>query len=227
MQTALITGMSRGIGKALAEKFLSEGWKVFGTVKEGVADITNKNLSIFQLDLSVPESIARCANAISKTDVKIDVLINNAGALFDEDDTQVFVDKLRKTLEVNLIGTIDFTERVLPFVATSGHILNISSTAGSLGLAGTEHESASHFPYHYPCYKISKTALNMYTRTLAARLQGKGVTVSSVHPGWVRTQMGGENADISPEESAKGLFALAISRPKTGGFWFNGKELPW
>lgn len=88
---------------------------------------------------------------------------------------------------------------------------------------------ASHYPYHYPAYKISKVAVNMYTRTLANRFQrdGKSVIVSSVHPGWVSTEMGGEEAPISPKEAAHDIFTFAISNPPTGGFWFKGEKLEW
>lgn len=224
MKTVLITGISKGIGEALAKKFLSEGWKVLGTIYKGITSIKNDNLLTFSLDLSSPESVERCANEIGGTGEKIDILINNAGALFDEDETTVVVEKLRKTLEVNLTGTIDFTERMIPIMRGGGHIVNISSTAGSLERAGFG--SASHFPMHYPSYKISKAALNMYTRTLAARLFEK-ITVSSVHPGWVKTDMGGEEADITPDEAAKHIFAIAVAPKETGGFWFKGERLPW
>lgn len=178
----------------------------------------------YHLDLSSPENIAKCVAEISRSEKKIDILVNNAGVLLDEEETNVIPEKLRKTLEVNLIGTIDFTERIIPLVNNDGHIINISSSAGSLGMAdGTN----SHYPRHYPSYKISKTALNMYTRTLAVRLKDAGIVVSSVHPGWVRTDMGGQEADISPEEAAEGIYYIAVSHPKTGQFWFKDERMPW
>jgi NAD(P)-dependent dehydrogenase (short-subunit alcohol dehydrogenase family) len=82
--------------------------------------------------------------------------------------------------------------------------------------------------HYYPCYKISKCALNMYTRTLASRLNEDKITVSSVHPGWVRTEMGGEDADMSPEEAAAHIYELAIKPPKESGqFWFKGEKMSW
>src|SRR3989338_6975062 len=158
MKTVLITGIGKGIGRALAEKFLNEGYFVIGTVFSGSAE-PHDNLLIFKLDLSDPKSIADLSGAIRDSVRKIDILINNAGILADEDETAVVLDKLRKTLEINLIGTIDITEKIIPFINKGGHIVNISSTAGSL--AGTV---KSHFPGHYPSYKISKAAMNMYTR---------------------------------------------------------------
>ena len=228
MKTVLITGASRGIGRAEAEKFLKEGYSVFGTSLDGTLPFSNENLKAFQLDLVSSESIKKCADTIISSGTKIDILINNAGALFDEDETRTVIDKLRKTLEVNLIGTIDFTEQIIPAMNKDGHILNTSSQAGSLDEA-IGHLEDSHEPYHYPSYKISKCAINMYTRTLALRLHHEktGIIVSSINPGWVRTDMGGNEAPILPEEAAEHIFKLAISRPETGQFWFNGKKYPW
>lgn len=230
MKTALITGISKGIGRALAEKFLLEGFAVMGTTTTGSADLTHEKLTVIQLDLTEPDSIGRASTLVSQyihTDSKIDILINNAGALFDDEETKVVVAKLRNTLEVNLMGTIDFTERVIPSLNDTGHIVNVSSAAGSL--ADSQNPTNSHFPYHYPAYKISKAALNMYTVTLANRLRNEktGMIVSSVHPGWVRTDMGGEDAPVLPKEAAEQIYKLAISRPETGQFWHNGEKFPW
>ncbi|MBI5793860.1 SDR family NAD(P)-dependent oxidoreductase [Candidatus Uhrbacteria bacterium] len=222
MKTVLITGVGKGIGKALKEKFLDEGYFVIGTFFTGRPD-PQEHLKDFSLDLSNPASIASCATAITNFGRNIDILINCAGVLKDEDETSVVADKLRETLEVNLIGTIDFTQRLLPIMQDKGHIVNISSTAGSLMLTG---KHASHLEGRYPAYKISKAALNMYTVTLAKQLDGQ-VTVSSVHPGWVKTDMGGEDADLTPEQSAEGIYNVAVSRPPTGGFWFAGESVPW
>ena len=130
---------------------------------------------------------------------------------------------MRKTLDVNLIGTIDFTQQMLAHLASKSHIVNISSTAGSLSLVG----KVSHCMGHYPAYKISKAALNMYARTLALELADTGIIVSCVHPGWVKTDIGGQEADLTPEQAAEGIYGLAISHPESGGFWFAGKPLPW
>lgn len=224
MKTIVITGINKGIGKALAKKFLDEGYFVIGTYRAEKPDFENKNLRACELDLASDPSIASCANKITGLGKKIDILINNAGVLLDEEETRVVTEKLCKTLEVNLIGTIDFTEKLIPLMNQDGHIVNISSTAGSLEKAG---KAESHYPYHYPSYKISKAALNMYTRTLSLRLKESGITVSSVHPGWVRTDMGGQEAPASPEEAAEGIYKIAISRPETGQFWFKEEKLPW
>ncbi|HLD20486.1 MAG TPA: SDR family NAD(P)-dependent oxidoreductase [Patescibacteria group bacterium] len=222
MKIVLITGVDKGIGHALMETFLAEGYFVIGTFFSDRPE-AHEHLKDFALDLGKPESIASCVSAITNFGKNIDILINNAGILADEDETQIVVEKLRKTLEVNLIGTIDFTQRLLPLMSEGAHIVNISSTAGSLELVG----KVSHFMGHYPAYKISKAALNMYTRTLALELKDREITVSSVHPGWTKTDMGGEEAELTPTQAADGIYKTAVSHPESGGFWFAGERLPW
>ncbi len=225
MKNVLITGVDGGIGQGLALKFLSEGYFVIGTTLSDVVDWQHDNLKLFKLDLSKSESIKECADNIINSKISIDILINNAGILIDKEEEGVVVEKLRQTLEVNLIGTIDFTEQMLPLINMEGsHIVNISSSAGSLLLTGS---SKSHYPGHYPAYKISKAALNMYTRTLAFRLKDYNTIVSSVNPGWVKTNMGGQNADLEPEVVAVNIFDFAISKPESGNFWLAGEKMPW
>jgi NAD(P)-dependent dehydrogenase (short-subunit alcohol dehydrogenase family) len=220
MKTVVITGASRGIGKASAEKFLANGDFVIGTYVNNTDAWAHDNLKFVQLDLSQSESIKKCADEIAATGKKIDILINNAGIVVEEEvDLQIISrDYLRKTLEVNLIGTIDFIERIIPLMNQGGHIINISSRAGSLGF--------TEYNLNYPSYRISKTAINMVTKILAVRLSGK-ITVSSVHPGWVKTDMGGDEAPIEPAEAAGHIFKLANSQVETGQFWFEGKKFPW
>jgi NAD(P)-dependent dehydrogenase (short-subunit alcohol dehydrogenase family) len=226
-KTILITGINRGIGKALAQKFLAEGHSVIGTSQTGGIDFAHDNLKAFQLDLAAPESIDALCTILDQTATSIDLIVNNAGVIVDEDETHVVIDKLRKTLEVNLIGTIDLTEHLLPLIRKGGHIVNISSSAGSL--TDSDFDTTSHHPFHYPSYKISKVALNMFTRTLAMNLkhEQRDITVSSVHPGWVRTDMGGGGAPMLPAEAAEWIYKLAISKPETGCFWFKGEKYPW
>ena len=216
MKTVLITGVSRGIGKALAEKFLAEGYFVIGTSTSGTTDLQHENLQVVQLNFVDTKSIERSANQILDTKKPIDILINNAGIATVETEG-INMDVLRATIETNLMGPIDFTLRILSAIQTGGHIVNISSRQGSMSYV---HQDRN------PSYKISKAGINMFTRTLSLRLKDK-ITVSSVHPGAVLSGLASADADMQPEEAAKYIYELAISKPKTGQFWFKGEPFPW
>jgi NAD(P)-dependent dehydrogenase (short-subunit alcohol dehydrogenase family) len=210
--------VSRGIGKALAQKFLEEKYQVIGTSTDGLVEWHSDNLTVYALDLAKTESIQKCASVIVQLNIPIDILINNAGTWSGrEEDPMIYMETLRNTMEVNLFGTVDFSERIIPLISNGGHIVNITSRAGSMQYVSDA---------EYPDYKISKAALNMVTRMWAIRLKDK-ITVSSVHPGWVKTDMGGEEADIYPEEAATDIYELAVSYPETGQFWYKGKKFPW
>lgn len=217
MRIAVITGANRGIGRALAEKFLQSSYFVIGTSREGIADFSHGNLLMLPLDLADAESRAACARKIIARAQSIDVLINNAG-IFDERDEGplVNIEALRATLEVNLIGTIDFTERVVSVLAGGGHLVNVSSRRGSCGYTKDT---------LYPGYSISKAGLNLYTRKLAARL-GDQVTVSCVHPGQVKTDMNPEGTE-DPVDAAEAIYQIIETRVPTGHFWNHGEEFPW
>ncbi len=219
MKTVVITGVSRGIGLATAKKFLDEGWFVIGTSTRGKVDIESPNFKLVALDYLKPESIPATITKIKETKTKIDVLINNAGALFDTDDTTVDISKLRKTLEVNLIGTIDFTERLLPQIQSGGQIINVGSMSAILNQPLDDMDA--------PAYRISKVAINMYTKHLAKRLGDRAITVSSIDPGWVKTDMGTKEAPRSPEEVAEEMFKLATTAHESGQFWRSGKKRSW
>jgi NAD(P)-dependent dehydrogenase (short-subunit alcohol dehydrogenase family) len=224
MKTVVITGVGKGIGKALAQKFLSEGHRVIGTVFSTDLDYSHPALTTCALDLGSQESISAAIQEIINIQHSVDIVINNAGVLLDEGETRVVPELLRKTLEINVVGTTSFTEQILPYVQSGGHVVIVSSSAGSLERAG---KGISHFPCHYPAYKISKAALNMYVRTLALPLQEKDIVVSAIHPGWVKTDIGGEDADMSPEEAVAGIYTRVVNRPETGNFWFKEEKLPW
>jgi NAD(P)-dependent dehydrogenase (short-subunit alcohol dehydrogenase family) len=110
------------------------------------------------------------------------------------------------------------TERLLPYMNDGGHIVNMSSGSASL----TQFVGA-----YVPSYKISKVAVNMYTRTLAARLADRKITLSSFNPGWVRTDMGGPGATRDPSQPARELYELATSDVETGYFWYRCRKMPW
>lgn len=218
MKKVLITGTSRGIGLALAKKFLEEGWFVIGTSTSGKCPINHKNFDCFTLDLVKKASISNFVKAVQQKYSPIDALVNNAGVALDLDGKKLDLGLLRKTLEVNLFGLVDLTEQLIPNIVSGGRIVNLSSMMGSLSKFGGGDS---------PAYRISKTALNMYTRTLADRLKDKKITVSSVHPGWVRTDMGGSNAPKLPDIPAKEIFELVNSDIESGYFWYEGKKHPW
>jgi len=218
-KVVFVTGASRGLGKALAEKFLKEGYFIIGTSTSGKSYFENKNIVILKLDLSSSRSIKDCLKNFIKLNKKIDILINNAGIASDkEEDPNIYMNILRKVLEVNIFGTVDLTEKLIPYLNDSGKIINISSRAGSM----------AHTKYvNYPDYRISKAALNMYTRTLATKLENRKIMVASIHPGWVKTDMGGNEADLEPEEAAKNIYDRVISLKETGQFWFKQHKFPW
>ena len=216
MKTVIITGISRGIGKATAQKFLNENWNVIGLSTTGIFPNKHENLKVYRTDLSDHLSIIKFAEAVEKIK-KFDILINNAGISIDKSRT-ISIDILRKTLEVNLIGLIDLTENLVSYINNSGHIINLSSGLGSI------HDATNSYS---PAYRISKSAINMYTRVLANRLSEKNITVSSIDPGWVKTDMGGAGATRDPNEAAEDIFKLAVSNNESGFFWYRGMKKQW
>lgn len=220
MKNIFITGVSRGIGKALAQTFLEQGDRVVGTSLSGAVDYEHENLTVLKLDVTKDEDIQAAAAVLQQENIQLDVLINNAGVLLDEDDDMVKMQRLRGTLEVNLFGAIAVAQGMLPLMKAGGTIINISSSAGQLNREVTSSR--------YPGYKISKTALNMYTVCLAKRLEKEKITVSAVHPGWVKTDMGGEEADLTPSEAAEYIYEFAQRDDiETGKFWFRGESMQW
>lgn len=215
MRTAFISGGSRGIGKATVKKFLEGGYKVITTSTSGKSIYDNT----YKLNLADPLSIQQFTDFIARNNEKIDVLINDA-AIAVEGEDMVDVDSLRKTLEINLIGTISLTQRLLPLINNNGVIINISSQMASL---------SKDLGYDYPSYRISKIAINMYTRCLSERpdIKSRGIKIYSFDPGWVKTDMGGKGAEREPEEPAKELLALAESDNESGLFYKGLKARGW
>jgi NAD(P)-dependent dehydrogenase (short-subunit alcohol dehydrogenase family) len=167
------------------------------------------------------------ASYLANAHGRVDVLINNAGILIDGDldhptgicDADVEV--IRKTLEVNTIAPMMLIKALLPLMqqADYGRIVNISSGMGQLNDMGGRH----------PGYRISKTALNAVTKIFAAELEGSNITVNSVCPGWVRTDMGGAKADRSLEQGVDTAIWLATSTDASpsGGFYRDRKSIDW
>jgi len=210
-KTILITGTSQGIGYALTKLLLINGYRVIGTNTTGIDNINENNYKSFSLNLANFDSIAAFENNFQLDNIKIDILINNAGIGPDLDFDLPEETSFKKTFDVNVTGTIFFTEQMLQYLNIGGKIVNISSKMGSVDVCEKSDSVA---------YRMSKAALNMYTKILSNRLEGKQL-VASVHPGWVRTNIAKSNVNgrLSPEESAQKIFQFITSDFKTGIFW--------
>jgi len=218
MKNIVITGVSRGIGLAVAQAFLIKGYKVFGTSTSGVSPINEANFECFPVQLNDSESIKAFYKAIQN--YPIDGIVNNAAILLEDwSKTEVDIQQLRQTFEVNVFGTIELTEHLLPLLNTGSQIINLSSGWGTF--------SESSFDATVPHYKMSKTVLNMYTKLLAKRLESRSIVVSAVNPGWVRTDMGGGGAPIQPQEVGQQIVDLFENNTQSGHLWYNGKISEW
>ena len=165
------------------------------------------------LDLSNLDNITNFSKNFQSNEasLELDIVINNAGIGPDLDFDFPEEDTFKQTFDVNVIGTTFFTEQICKYIIQDGKIINISSKMGSIDVCELTDSVA---------YRMSKTALNMYTKILTNRQLGKH-TVASVHPGWVRTTISKSNVNgrLSPEESAQRIFAFVVSNFRTGIFW--------
>lgn len=222
--TVLVTGANRGIGLEFARQLDALGYTVIGTARspEKAAELKELGVRIEQLDVVSDESVAALAKRLG--DTKIDILINNAGMFERNHQTLAKVDfaVMERTFAVNSVGPMRVTRALMPNLqnGTGKTIVNISSQMGSVGKNGGGHYS----------YRASKAALNQLTVTLARELDDDGFTCVVMHPGWVRTDMGGENATYSTEESASGMIMViqGLTTGDNGRFLdLKGEELPW
>lgn len=213
MKILVITGISRGIGKEIARTFLDKGWHVIGTSTTGASSITHNRLKVNVLNLTNSEQIDNFVKKLPK----IDVLINNAAVLLEDwDEKKINMSLLKETFAINLFGTIELTEKCIPKLNNNAQIINISSGWGTF---------SSNNSAFQPHYKMSKASLNMYTKLLSERLPQ--ITVSSFDPGWVKTDMGTQNAPTAPARTAHEIYELVNMKKKSGYFWYDGKIRDW
>lgn len=222
--TVLVTGANRGLGLEFARQYAADGWNVIATARnpEGADELEALSVEVLALDVADAASVDSLARALNGR--PIDLLINNAG-IFPRvrGIEEIDFDDYERTLVVNTVGPVRVTRALLPNLRASEMktVVNITSRLGSIALT----DSGVFYGY-----RESKAALNMFSRTLANELKPEGFTVLTVHPGWVRTDMGGENANLSPQESVSGMRAVIAARgpEDTGTYWgYSGEEVPW
>lgn len=237
MKTVLITGANRGIGFETARQLGQKGFRVYMGCRdrhkgdEAAKILKKENLDVIpvKLDVTSTKDIRDFLEKLKTDRFNLDILINNAGVFLESDgptDTETAslfkVDPviILKTIEANTMGPLKLIQSLVPMMMekNSGRVINISSGMGQLkGMQGL-----------WPGYRISKTALNSLTCILSSEVENYNIFVNSVCPGWVRTDMGGDTANLSVEEGVQTIVWLATcDRPPKGKFLQNKKEIPW
>jgi NAD(P)-dependent dehydrogenase (short-subunit alcohol dehydrogenase family) len=230
----LITGTDKGLGLALVSRFLRGGFQVHAGIHlstDNLQALLQKHgarLHLVRLNVTKMASIRQAVAQVAGLTPGLDILINNAGVHLQKPvlplDTLDLTDgHLEETVNVNAFGPLRVTQQFLPLLekGTRKLILNISSEAGSIGDCKRGSEYA---------YCMSKAALNMQSRILQNGLGPRGYRVLVLHPGWMRTDMGGPQADIQPDEAAEGIFNLSSKSWQAGDPMYMdylGRPLPW
>lgn len=219
----LITGANRGLGLEFARQYAAAGWTVVGTARRPAQadDLNALDVETLALDVTDRDSIAALAAALEGR--AIDMLINNAGIFPRVNEIErVDADDYARTLMVNTLGPVLVTQALMPNLRKGElkRIVNITSQLGSIDM-----NSGGFYGY-----RESKSALNMFTKTLAAELGPDGFICLAIHPGWVRTDMGGASATLSPQESVSAMREVIdnVTADDNGAYrGYNGDPVAW
>jgi len=240
-KTALITGANKGIGLETARQLGQQGITVLlgarGAKKaeEAAEELRKEGIDAhpIELDVSQPESIKRAAEKVERDFGRLDILVNNAGIMKHEKGEKVSEQTMsawRETFDTNFFGLIETTQAFLPLLRQSdaGRIVNLSSILGSITLHA-QPGSPIYDNKSVSAYNVSKAAVNAYTVQLAYELKDTNIKVNAAHPGWVKTEMGGEGAMMEIVDGAKTSLALATldADGPNGTFVHMGERLPW
>jgi NAD(P)-dependent dehydrogenase (short-subunit alcohol dehydrogenase family) len=226
----VVTGANRGLGLGLARAFAERGDEVWATTRkpseakelQGLAKSSGGKVHVHELDVRDDEQVRAFAAAIG--DASVDLLINNAGVAGTWSMTLATFDaeEALRVFDTNALGAIRVTKALLPNLrAARGKVVNMTSRMGSIGDNGSGRGYA---------YRMSKAALNMATRNIAHEVKGFGGIAVALHPGWVKTDMGGEGAlEEIPAAVARLVSSIARFGPDDSGkMWHaDGQELPW
>ena len=238
---AFITGANKGIGLETARQLGKQNITVIvGSRDPKKGDAAAQQLRdqkidahAVPIDVSNEKSVQDAAARVEKEFGRLDILINNAGVMIDDQNkktSEQSLDTWRRTFDTNLFGLIATTRAFLPLLRKSeaGRIVNLSSILGSITFHATPGSPIYDFKVA-PAYDVSKSAVNAFTVHLAHELKDSKIKVNAAHPGWVKTDMGGEGAQMEIEDGAKTSVALATAGENgpNGAYIHMGETLPW
>jgi NAD(P)-dependent dehydrogenase (short-subunit alcohol dehydrogenase family) len=236
MPTVLITGANRGLGLEFAKQYATDGWQTLATARklEGAEELKklaarHPSLALHKLDVADEGSIQNLAAALKGK--PIDLLLHNSG-IYPRKGLkigEIDYESWRETLETNLFGVMRLAEALLGNVEASERKQIAAISTGLSSLRGVEGGSVAQAGTLYQ-YRTSKTALNMALAILAKELEPRGISVAIIDPGWVKTDMGGPHAQLTPEQSISGIRKVLARNPKeiSGKFLgYDGGARPW
>lgn len=219
-KTVVITGANRGIGFALVNYYLLNGWKVYGVCRQSCQELDSSGAEVISgIDVAMDETSVLLKQHLSG--VTIDLLINNAGILRNETLESLNFDTVLEQFQVNALGALRVTHALLDNLKKGSKVAMITSRMGSIGDNGSG---------GYYGYRMSKAAMNAAGMSLARDLTPRGIPVAILHPGFVATEMVGNRGEISPQLSAERLAQrIAELDLKSSGRFLhsNGETLPW
>ena len=236
---ALVTGANKGIGFEIARQLAQKGIKVLVGARDqtkgdqACSRMTGEGLDVqpVLIDVNQARTVEAAVARIEDVHGRLDVLVNNAGIMLDTQSDILELDPyiFQNTLETNSLGPLLLSQACVPIMKRNnyGRIVNMASTLGSL--AEIASPQSSYAELLVPAYRLSKTLLNGITVLLAKELRGTNILVNSACPGWVRTDMGGGEAPLSPEQGADTPVWLATLEDggPTGGFFRERQPVPW
>ena len=238
---ALVTGANKGIGLETVRQLARQGVTVLLGARdekrgnEAASKLKGEGADVhfLRLDVNDPASQDAAAKQIADQFGRLDILVNNAGVMNDTGiaASQGTPEQWRGTFETNVFQLVSLTQKLLPLIQKSeaGRIVNLTSILGSLTLNSDPKSPIGGWASVTTAYNASKAALNMFTIHLANELKNTSIKVNSAHPGWVKTDMGGEGAPMEIEDGAKTSVWLATlpQDGPTGGYFHLGERLPW
>lgn len=220
MKTAVITGANRGIGLALTQHYLAQGWQVIGICRTTSPELDASGAQVISgVDVTNAAAIAALAQQLKGK--SIDLLINNAGIFQHEQLGNIDYESVQQQFLVNAEAPLRVTEALLDNLTSGAKIAFITSRMGSIA----DNSSGGYYGY-----RMSKAALNAAAMSLTRDLKPRGIAVAILHPGYVQTAMVNFGGDISADEAAQRLSQriAGLTLENSGGFWHsNGDPLPW